>query len=113
RLVLNENASAPLAGQPDGSLTGAFTIDRQGFYRIELEGPRGERVSASPQYTIDVLDDQPPTVSITKPGRDTTATPVEELFVEAKADDDFGVKQLRLVYSLNGGAEKTVKLFDA
>ena len=60
-----------------------------------------------------MLDDQPPTVSITKPSRDTTATPVEELFVEAKADDDFGVKQLQLVYSVNGGPEKTVKLFDA
>src|SRR5213078_4040621 len=57
--------------------------------------------------------DQPPTVTVTKPSRDTAATPVEELFVEAKADDDFGVKQLQLVYSVNGGAEKTVRLFDA
>src|SRR5204863_2726691 len=94
-------------------LTGRFTIDRQGFYRIELEGPRGEHVAASPQYTIDVLDDQPPSVSITKPGRDTSATPVEELFIEAKADDDFGVRQLQLVYSINGGADKSVKLVEA
>ena len=39
------------------------------------------------------------------------ATAVEELFVEAKASDDFGVKQLELVYAVNGGKEKTVKLF--
>ena len=39
------------------------------------------------------------------------ATPVEELFVEAKASDDFGVKELELVYAVNGGKEKTVKLF--
>src|SRR5690349_8799719 len=42
--------------QADGSLTGSFKIERQGFYRIELEGPHGEHVSASPQYTIDALD---------------------------------------------------------
>src|SRR5437899_2731690 len=113
RIVMNDNGSSPLTLQADGSLTGSFTIARQGFYRIELDGPHGERVSASPQFTIDVLDDQPPTVSITKPGRDTTATPVEELFVEARANDDFGVRQLQLAYSVNGTAEKTVRLFDS
>ena len=83
-----------------------------GFYRIELDAPTGEKVTASPQYTIDVLTDQPPTVSIAKPGRDTSASPIEEVFVEARAEDDYGVKDLELVYSVNGGAEKTLRLFD-
>ena len=87
----------------DGTLTGTFKVEKDGFYRIELDAPSGERVSASPQYTIDVLTDQPPTVSISKPGRDTTASPIEEVFVEARAEDDFGVKDLELVYSVNGG----------
>src|SRR6185295_65889 len=33
------------------------------------------------------------------------------VFAEVKADDDFGVKQLQMFYSVNGGAEKTVNLF--
>ncbi len=111
RILLNDSDSRPLTRQADGSLTGSFTIDKQGFYRIELEGPHGEHVMASPQYTIDVTADRAPTVSFLKPGRDTMATPVEELFVEAKASDDFGVKELELVYAVNGGKEKTVKLF--
>ena len=69
-------------------------------------------VTASPKYTIDVLADQPPTVSFIKPGRDTSASPIEEVFLEAKAEDDYGVKTLELVYCVNGGAEKTVRLFD-
>ena len=93
-------------------LTGAFKVDKDGFYHIELDAPTGERVTASPQYTIDVLADQPPTVSICKPGRDTSASPIEEVFVEARADDDFGVRDLDLVYSVNGGPEKTIRLFD-
>src|SRR4029450_6856276 len=34
------------------------------------------------------------------------------VFVEARAEDDFGVRDLDLVYSVNGGAEKTLRLFD-
>ena len=43
-------------------------------------------------------------MKLSKPGRDTDATPVEEFFVEARADDDYAVKNLQLVYSINGGA---------
>ena len=66
--MLNETESAPLTVQADGTLTGNFTVDEQGFYRIELDGPHGEKVNASPQYTIDVLDDQAPTVSLHQAG---------------------------------------------
>src|SRR5215831_14323646 len=51
-------------------------------------------------------------LSCSKPGRDTSASPIEEVFLEAKADDDYGVKSMDLVYSINGGPEKVVKLFD-
>src|SRR5439155_9865839 len=86
-------------------------VEKQGFYRIELQGPHGEKVTASPQYTIDVLTDQTPSVSFAKPGRDTQATAVEEVFTEVRADDDFGVKQVQMFYSVNGGPEKTIGLF--
>ena len=33
------------------------------------------------------------------------------MFVEAKANDDFGIKDMQLFYSVNGGAEKSVQLF--
>src|SRR5262245_7452097 len=111
RVLLNENESAPLTKEADGTLVGNFTVNTQGFYKIELEGPHAEKVNASPQYTIDVLSDVGPSVHFNKPGRDTTASPVEEVFAEIKADDDFGVKQLQMCYSVNGGAEKTVNLF--
>jgi hypothetical protein len=111
RILLNESDAKPLLRQSDGSLTGSFVIDHQGFYRIELEGPHGEHVTASPQYTIDVTLDRAPTVSFIKPGRDTVATTVEELYVEAKASDDFGIRELDLIYTVNGGREKTVRLF--
>jgi hypothetical protein len=111
RLVLGENQFASLSPQPDGSLVASFKANADGFYHVELEAPNGERVTGSPKYTIDVLEDRAPTVSFIRPGRDTTASAVEEVFVEAKAEDDFGVRDLELVYSVNGGDEKVVQLF--
>ena len=103
--------SSPLTANADGTLAGNFTATANGFYRIELDGPAGEKVTASPEYTIDILADQAPSVTLAKPGRDTDATPVQEFFVEARADDDFAVRNLQLVYSVNGGDEKTIGLF--
>src|SRR5262245_7762408 len=111
RIILSDGAARPLTRQADGTLTGSFPIAQQGFYRIELTGPHAEKVEASPQYTIDVIDDQPPSVHFTKPGRDTQSSPVEELFLEARADDDYGVKSLQLFYSVNGSAPKTISLY--
>ena len=48
-VLLNDGHATPLTTQPDGSLTGAFTIEGQGFYRIELDRParrEGGRVAA-------------------------------------------------------------------
>jgi hypothetical protein len=111
KIIVNEGGNDGLTKQADGTLTGKFVVKDEGFYRIELAGPHGEQVNASPKYTIDVLKDQPPVVAFTKPGRDNSASPVEEVFVEAKANDDFGVTDLKLFYSVNGGPEKTVPLF--
>ena len=111
RVRLNESESAALTTEPDGTLAGSFTVEGQGFYEIELDGAQGEKVDASPQYMIDLLTDNPPTVSLAKPGRDTQATAIEEVFAEVRADDDFGVGKVQLFYSVNGGTEQTVNLF--
>jgi hypothetical protein len=112
QIVIEKGSNHGLTPAADGALTGSFKVDKDGLYHLEMDAPTGERVNASPQYTIDVLVDGAPTVSIAKPGRDTQASPIEEVFVEARADDDYGVKNLELVYSVNGGDEKTVRLFN-
>src|SRR5207249_1345070 len=109
------DGGSPVALTPEGGgFIGEITVNKDGFYKVELQGgPENKLVAASPQYTIDVLEDLPPTVSIAKPGRDSIASPIEEFAVEARADDDFGVRQLQLVYSVNGGPEQTKTLVDS
>src|SRR5262245_13341940 len=99
RLKVDPNGDSQLAEQPDKKLTGSFKMDKDGFYQVELDGPHGEKVVASPKYTVDVIDDLPPTVSFDKPKRDIALNPVEEAALQVRADDDFGVKQLDLIYS--------------
>ena len=110
RIVVDENTRLPLTVNQDGTLSGSLEVKADGLYRIELANAAGSLITASPQYTIDVLPDEAPTVSFAKPGRDLRATSIDEVFVEASADDDFGIGQLGLVYSVNGGPEKTVPL---
>jgi hypothetical protein len=110
RIVRDEREHVPLTVNADGTLSGTLQIRENGIYHIELATPAGTFVSASPQYTIDALSDGPPAVAFSKPGRDLRATSLDEIFVEAGAEDDFGVKQLELVYAVNGGPERQVKL---
>jgi len=101
-----------LAPDTAGTLSGTLTVRAAGEYRVLLPGPDGRLVPASPAYVIEVLDDLPPTVTFTRPGRDADATPIDEVFIEARAEDDFGVRRLDLVYRVNGGAERTVPLHE-
>jgi uncharacterized protein DUF4175 len=113
RLVVERGDTIALAAESDGSLAGTIRVARPGFYRVELKGPDGALLTASLSYSIDVLPDRPPAVSFSKPGRDMRALAVDEVYSEARAIDDYGVARLDLVYSVNGGEERTVPLHRA
>ncbi|MFV2006610.1 MAG: DUF4175 family protein [Longimicrobiales bacterium] len=109
--ILLDGAPVELSDAGDGTWTGSISVEQDGFYEVELMRTDGEFVPASPKYAIDVLTDQPPSVSFSKPGRDTRASNIEEVFLEARADDDYGIDALTLVYSVNGDEEQSVSLF--
>jgi hypothetical protein len=94
----------------DGTLEATFKAMGEGFYRIDMPRRDGELQPSSPEYTIDVLSDQPPSITLVKPGRDAKVTAIEEVFTEFEAEDDYGVARAELVYSVNGAPEKTVVL---
>lgn len=111
-IVIDGGDSIALDLREDGNLSGTLTVEREGLYRILLEGFDGRMVVGSPNYFIDALDDQPPSIRFEKPGRDIKATPIEEVLVEVGAEDDYGLRTLRLIYSVNGNPEDTLDLFD-
>src|SRR5262249_33789933 len=70
----------------------------------------GLGTSDDTEYFIRVLEDRPPDVRITKPAADRAVTRLEEVDIDAQAEDDYGVDRLELGYSGKGGAEKVVPL---
>ena len=112
RVIVDGGDTLKLAPTGDGRLMAMLKVDKAGFYKVELQGPDGKMVTGSLDYTIDVLPDRPPTIQFTKPGRDQKVLSVDEVYTEARADDDYGVAKVDLVYSVNGGPEKTMPLHD-
>ncbi len=110
RVMLASGDTVGLSLREDGTLEGSLRLTAEDGYRFELLGRDGRYLEASLGYRIDLLDDLGPTVIIRTPGRDAQATAVEEVFVEAEATDDFGVRSLELVYRVNGGEETVVPL---
>lgn len=91
---------------------GALTVTGDTSYFIELTSVDGEVYRGSNEYDVTALEDMPPTVSFERPGRDTKATNLEEVFTQARAEDDFGVASIELLFSINGGDEQRVNLQD-
>ena len=111
-LVVNDRDTIPLETAGPGTLAGELRLAEPGYYRVLLRSAGGVEVVASPDHFIDVLEDQPPTIGFTTPGRDVSVTMVDEVFVEVHAEDDYGLRSAKLVWSVNGGPETTVPLYD-
>ncbi|MCZ0933973.1 MAG: hypothetical protein OXJ54_02210 [Gemmatimonadetes bacterium] len=107
RLAFDGEGEGTALEPVDGAFETSFTVTGETFYRIEFMGPGNRFVIGSPDYLVEPLDDQPPGIRIAEPGRDTRLSPIEELYVEVEAEDDFGLGQVELLYSVNGGEESS------
>jgi hypothetical protein len=109
QLVLEDGTKLPLS-QSDGAwLSAQLKIQKDGSYHVvALDG--GDAVRISDDFFIEARKDQPPTVKISRPGHDAHVSPIEEVPVTVEASDDFGLENLELRYSVNGGGEQTVPL---
>lgn len=109
RLVFADGRKTDMQLQgPD--FVGQLTVNGDTSYYIELVSVDGEGYRGSNEYDVTLLADQPPVISFDKPGRDRKATNLEEVFTQARAEDDYGIVSMDLHFSVNGGAEKTVNL---
>lgn len=85
-----------------------LVLNRDDSYRIRLADADGLRSDGDTEYFIRIMDDRPPDVRILRPSADQSITPLEEVAIEARADDDYGISRFELVYSVAGGAERVV-----
>lgn len=108
-LVLEDGSKIPLNPQDGNWLTAHLPITKDGSYHVAALDS-SDVVRISDDYFIEAKKDEPPSVRILRPGRDPHVSPIEEIPVTAEASDDFGVEDLELHYSVNGGPEQVVPL---
>ncbi len=111
RILLEDGTSLPMEKITEKSFRGQIEVEKDSAYKVELTDFSKHAAVGSHEYPITALDDQPPLISILKPGRDKKVTKLEEVLAEVKADDDFGVNSLEFHYTVNGGKENVVDLF--
>jgi hypothetical protein len=114
-LTLRDGRSLSLQASGAGAvgsaeMEGLLVIDRDDSYRVALADADGLASPGETEYFVRVMDDRPPDVRILRPGGDSQATPLEEVLVEARAEDDYRVGRLDLIYAVRGGREQAVPL---
>lgn len=98
----------PLTAATATRLDVSFRVEGDDSYRLRVADREGMAAPGETEYFIRMLDDRPPEVRVLRPARDRSVTPLEEVDVQAEAQDDFGVAALELVYSVRGGAERVL-----
>ena len=108
RVALGSGVPSPSVTRVDGrTFESTLTLARDGSYRASVsdaDGLGGETV----EYFIRLVADRPPEIHIVRPAGDQEITPLEEVTIEARADDDFGIASMDMVFAVAGGREHVV-----
>ena len=88
-----------------------FYLKTNGYYHfdiIDILGNEAEKIDKS----ITVIPDNPPEIEIVKPGKDTLLTQNMLFPIKIYASDDFGLKNLKLKFTVNSSAEDSLAIRD-
>ena len=89
--------------------TTTFAVNEDGQYFVAAT-VGGERIRLTDDYFITILDDQAPEITFARPGRDWSASRIEEVTTRITAEDDYRIDGLELRYSVNGGDWESIEL---
>ncbi|MGI9260590.1 MAG: hypothetical protein ACR2QR_01070 [Woeseiaceae bacterium] len=87
----------------------SFTISADGQYFVAAK-VGGEQIRLTDDFFITLLDDALPEIQFARPGRDWSASSIEEVTARVTASDDYKLESLELRYSVNGGDWTSVEL---
>ena len=89
--------------------TASFTVVQDGKYFVAAK-VGGEQIRLTDDYFITLLDDEVPRIEFARPGRDWSASSIEEVTTKVSAEDDFALESLELRYSVNGSEWQAIEL---
>jgi hypothetical protein len=108
-LVMDNGQPLHLTGGEGNRYQATIHMEKDGAYHVAaMDG--GQQVRLSEDYFISTSKANPPEIAIDRPGQDYRASPIEEVTIGVRGGAEFGLRQMELHYSVNGGPEKTVDL---
>ena len=111
-----EKARLRFANQPGIGLkrtehdewTAALLVKTDVYYWVELTDKQGRKGGNEKPYHLTVLPDEPPHVAIFNPGMDIRADATDKIPLKISVADDFGVRDVKLVFRKVNGPEGSV-----
>jgi hypothetical protein len=108
-LVMDNGQPLHLTGGEGNRYHGTIHMDKDGAYHVAAMD-QGQQVRLSEDYFISTSKANPPEIAIDRPAQDYRASPIEEVTIGVNAGAEFGLHQMSLHYSVNGGPDQTVNL---
>ena len=93
--------------------TARFTVKGDGVYRLSATDLQGLQSDAPLDYYIRAIEDQPPQLTLRRPGADQDVMPLEEVVIEVDASDDYGLSEFVLNYAVVGAGDSVVNFLPA
>lgn len=101
-------------GEEEKAFNGEITLTAEETteYQFRLKNQEG-RVAVTEKYLLEVKPDEPPTVAIIDPGRDTQAELEDIVPLEIYAADDYGLSRMNVELSVSGLPRSPIEVFAA
>ncbi len=112
QLMLDGGQAIHLAHGEGNRYQGSIHMEKDGAYHIAATD-EGQPVRLSEDYFIATDKAQPPEIAVARPSGDYRASPIEEVTVGVKASDQFGLNDVHLHYSVNGGPDHDISILKA
>ena len=98
------------AVQNEVAYTTSFPLLESGAYKLELIDADGRTNKLPTDFVFVALPNQKPKLKFQTPRGDQRVSALQEVQFDAKAEDDFGLADYGLAYTLAGGKTETISL---
>jgi hypothetical protein len=106
QLVFDDDTQLPLTIRNDGRLQATAIITKPGGYRVQVQDDYGFTNQDNLHYRIDVVPDAAPQVDLLAPEPEVELDEARLMTLEYEARDDFGIRDVTLVYRVGQFGEK-------
>jgi Domain of unknown function (DUF4175) len=109
QLALDGGPTLHFASGTGNKYSATIHMEKDGAYHVAATDD-GQPVRLSEDYFIATDKAMPPEIAISRPTGDYRASPIEEVTVGVRAADEFGLSDMHLHYSVNGGPDHDLSL---